>query len=69
MSYTLGKLESFHRSIERELLNVEVFRSLEEVQERITQYIEHYNYVRPHHGIGGFTPADRHFGISREVER
>ena len=66
---TLGKLESFYRNIERELLNVEVFRSLEEAQERIAQYIEHYNYVRPHQGIGGFTPADRYFGIAQEVER
>jgi len=66
---TLGKLESFHRNIERELLNVEVFRTMEEARERIAQYIEHYNYARPHQGIGGFTPADRYFGIAQEVER
>jgi transposase InsO family protein/transposase-like protein len=66
---TLGKIESFHRNIERELLNVEVFRTMEEAATRIGQYIEHYNYSRPHEGIGGFTPADRYFGIAQEVER
>ncbi|WP_255419856.1 integrase core domain-containing protein [Moorella sp. Hama-1] len=66
---TLGKIESFHRNIERELLNVEVFRTMAEAATRISWYIEHYNYSRPHEGIGGFTPADRYFGIAQEVER
>lgn len=66
---TLGKIEAFNRNIKRELLDVELFRSQEEAAERIASYIEHYNYARTHQGIGGFTPADRFFGIAQEVER
>jgi len=58
---TLGKVEAFNKTIERELINVEIFRTMEEAGERIHRFIEHYNYERTHQGIGGFTPADRYF--------
>ncbi len=66
---TCGKLESYHRNIQRELIDVELFRSFEEAVQRIGDYVEHYNHVRCHQGIGGFTPADRYFGIARAVEQ
>ena len=66
---TLGKIESFHRNIKRELLDVERFSSQEEAVQRVGAYLDHYNYARPHQGIGGFTPADRYFGIADEVKR
>jgi transposase InsO family protein len=66
---TCGKIESFHRSIKRELIDVERFASQEEAAQRIAAYVDHYNYGRPHQGIGGFTPADRYFGIAEEVKR
>jgi len=66
---TCGKIESFHRNIKRELIDVERFASQEEATQRIAAYVDHYNYGRPHQGIGGFTPADRYFGIAEEVKR
>ena len=66
---TCGKIEAFHRSIKRELIDVERFVSQEEAAQRIAAYVDHYNYGRPHQGIGGFTPADRYFGIAEEVKR
>ena len=66
---TMGKIESFHRNIKRELIDVERFASQEEAAQRVGAYIDHYNYARPHQGIGGFTPADRYFGIADEVKR
>lgn len=66
---TCGKLESFHRNIQRELIDVEIFRSFEEAVQRIGDYVEHYNYVRCHQGIGGFTPADRFYGVAQAVEQ
>lgn len=48
---------------------MELFRSFEEAVQRIGDYVEHYNHVRCHQGIGGFTPADRYFGIAQAVER
>jgi len=66
---TCGKIEAFHRNIKRELIDVERFTSQEEAAQRIGAYVDHYNYGRPHQGIGGFTPADRYFGITEEVKR
>jgi hypothetical protein len=66
---TCGKIESFHRSIKRELIDVERFSSQQEAAQRIAAYVDHYNYGRPHQGIGGYTPADRYFGIAEEVQR
>jgi hypothetical protein len=62
-------VEAFNKTIERELINVEIFRTMEEAGERIHRFIEHYNYGRTHQGIGVFTPADRYFGIGEEVAR
>ena len=66
---TNGKIESFNRNIKAELIEIELFHSFEHAFSRISAYIEHYNYVRPHQGIGGFTPADRYFGVENEVKR
>src|SRR5262249_5698229 len=32
-------------------------------------FIDHYNFQRPHQGIGGLVPADRFFGAAPEVLR
>lgn len=32
-------------------------------------YIKHYNFQRPHQGIGGMTPADRFFEIETELRK
>ena len=66
---TTGKIESFNRNIKAELIDIELFHSFEHAFSRIAAYIEHYNYVRPHQGIGGFTPADRYFGVENEVKK
>lgn len=64
---TCGKLESFHRSLKRELLNIREFSSLEEAEEGIRDYICYFNTGRAHMGISGLTPADRYFGRQDEV--
>ncbi|MBI5183067.1 MAG: IS481 family transposase [Nitrospinae bacterium] len=66
---TLGKLERYHQSLRRELIDVEVFRSQEEASSRISSYVEHYNFSRAHQGLGGFTPSDRYFGVVEGVKR
>ena len=58
---TLGKLESFHRNLQRELINTYDFRDLDEAKQLISRYIVHYNFARPHMGINHFTPAERYF--------
>ncbi|MFQ5505389.1 MAG: IS3 family transposase [Planctomycetota bacterium] len=67
--FTNGKIESLHRTIEAEILDVEEFASLEEAERRMRSWIAEYNFSRTHMGIGGLVPADRYFGMVEEAER
>lgn len=66
---TLGKVERFHQTIQRELLDKSHFLSYEEARQRIQDYMQQYNYERPHQGIGGNCPASRFQGIIGETSR
>jgi len=65
----LGKVERFWKTIYEEFLVRAQFGSFEEAQERIRQWVQYYNYKRPHQGIGGLCPADRYFEIQGSCER
>jgi len=60
---TCGKIEAFHKTLHRELIDKQFFSSHEQASERLHRYVEHYNFCRPHSALQGFTPADRYFGI------
>lgn len=66
---TCGKIEAFHKSIHRELIDKEFFVTQEQAVEKIGRFIEHYNYGRPHSAIEGFTPSDRYFGIIESLKK
>ncbi len=66
---TLGKIERFWGSLWRECIECAVFRDLDDARRRIGFYIDHYNFQRPHQGIGGLVPGDRFFGAAPEVLR
>jgi len=66
---TLGKIESFFRNIQIELINREHFSDIAQAQSKIKDYIEYYNFDRVHQGIGGLVPADRYFGLEKEVTK
>jgi len=66
---TIGKLESFHRNIQRELLRQKYFDSIREVKNAIDDYIQYYNYERVHMGIDYLTPSDRYFGVKQDAEK
>ena len=63
----IGKLESFHRNIQKELLRRKEFATIKEAAKAIDDYVEHYNYERVHMGIGYLVPADRFFNSERTV--
>jgi transposase InsO family protein len=65
---TLGKIESFWRNMYQELLSRETITSFEDMQEKVKQWIDQYNFKRPHQGIGGLVPADRFFGVDKQVK-
>ena len=66
---TCGKIEAFHKSIHRELIDKEFFVTQEQAVEKIGRFIEHYNYGRPHSALSGFTPSDRYFGIVESLKK
>jgi transposase InsO family protein len=66
---TLGKIERFWKTIYEEFLVRAQFGSFEEARERIRQWVQYYNYKRPHQGIGGLCPADRYFEIQAELRK
>ena len=66
---TCGKIEAFHKSIHRELIDKEFFVTQEQAVEKIGRFIEHYNYGRPHSALDGFTPSDRYFGIIEALKK
>jgi transposase InsO family protein len=64
-----GKIESFHRNLQKELLWRKHMDNREQAKEEIRKYIEYYNNYRPHQGIGGLLPSDRYHGIAGNVEK
>jgi transposase InsO family protein len=66
---TLGKIERFWGTLWRECVEAAVFLDLGDAQRRIGLFIDHYNFRRPHQGIGGLVPADRFFGAAPDVLR
>ena len=64
---TLGKIERFWGTLWRECVETAVFVDLGDARTRIGHFIDHYNFQRPHQGVGGLVPADRFFGAAPEV--
>jgi transposase InsO family protein len=65
---TCGKIESFWRNLYQELLSQMPLSSFEEAQAKIGEYVEYYNFKRPHQGIGNLIPADRFFRVANAVQ-
>lgn len=64
---TLGKIERFWSTLWDDCVGAAVFLDLEDARRRIGHFIDHYNFRRPHQGIGGLVPADRFFGAAPAV--
>ncbi len=66
---TCGKIESFWRNMYQELLSQVPVSTFEEVQSKIGEYIEYYNFKRPHQGIGNVMPSDRYYKVDAQVRQ
>ena len=53
-----GYVERFNGSFRRELLNAYVFRSISEVRALAEQWMQDYNYERPHKSLNYLTPIE-----------
>jgi transposase InsO family protein len=65
---TLGKIERFWQTLWREYLSEAVFASYADACRRLDHWIQYYNHQRPHQGIDGACPADRFYGMAKDVE-
>jgi transposase InsO family protein len=66
---TCGKIESFWRNLYQECLTKVPLAAFEEAQSKIGEYIEYYNFKRPHQGIGNLIPSDRYYGVAGQVKQ
>jgi transposase InsO family protein len=58
---TTGKIERFHRAIRTEFRTDRVFSSLTAAQAELDEWVQHYNYERPHQALAMATPGQRFF--------
>ena len=65
---TCGKIESFWRNMWQECLSSVPLSSFEEAEQKIGEYVAHYNFKRPHQGIGNLVPADRFYRVGQQVK-
>ena len=55
-----GKIENVNKQIEKEVLNIQEYSSLEDADQAIAEWIQFYNFERTHLGLpAGTVPADR----------
>ena len=66
---TLGKIERFWQTIWREFLEEAVFASFADACQRLDHWVSYYNHQRPHQGIDGACPADRFYGMAKDVDQ
>jgi transposase InsO family protein len=66
---TCGKIESFWRNLYQECLSKVPLSTFEEAVEKIGEYIEYYNFKRPHQGIGNMMPSDRYYRVDGQVKQ
>jgi transposase InsO family protein len=67
---TTGKIERFHGSLRRELLDDAVpFADLPAAQAAVDAWVREYNTTRPHQAIAMAVPADRFSTTRAEAER
>ncbi|MFC1886959.1 integrase core domain-containing protein [Thermodesulfobacteriota bacterium] len=65
---TLGKVEALNRRIQNELFAKQQFSTANQATVAVQGWVEHYNYHRPHQGLGGLlTPAERFHGKAEKV--
>ena len=53
-----GYIERFNRTYREEVLDMNLFRNIQEVQQLTDQWIREYNNERPHQALGNLTPRE-----------
>jgi len=63
---TQGKIERYHRTM-KNIIKLEHYYSPEELQAKISEFVDYYNNQRYHESLNNITPADVYFRREQEV--
>lgn len=63
---TNGKIERFHQTLKRELLQYHYFYGIKEAQRHFDEWRFEYNFKRPHEAIAMETPSSRYQASNRK---
>ena len=63
-----GKVEALNASFQKECVEQTEFMDLTDAARSIGRWVDHYNHLRTHHGLGGLlVPADRYYGVVEQT--
>ena len=65
---TQGKIERFHRTMKQELLNHTTIANIEDAQNKLDNWREKYNNIRPHEALGRKRPGDVYEPSQRQYQ-
>ena len=63
---TQGKVERYHRTL-KNLINLENYYLPWELEYKIGEFVQYYNYQRVHESLDNLTPADVYLGRAKEI--
>ena len=63
---TQGKIERWHQTLKNRIL-LENYYLPGDLEQKIADFISHYNHLRYHESIANLTPADVYFGRSQTI--
>ena len=63
-----GHIESFNGKLRDECLNVNLFFSLSDAQNKLEQWRKNYNEIRPHSALGGMPPSEYAKALTEKAE-
>lgn len=64
-----GYIESFNGKLRDECLNLHLFFSLADAEEKLAQWRREYNHERPHSALAGLPPADYAQALCQKINR
>lgn len=65
---TQGKIERYHRSM-KNIVKLDYYYSPGQLEQKLKEFVEYYNYHRYHESLQNVTPADVYLGISERKLR
>jgi transposase InsO family protein len=63
---TQGKIERWHQTLKNRIL-LENYYLPGDLEQKISDFVAHYNHLRYHESIGNLTPADVYFGRGQTI--